>query len=286
MKSLKVFLSCALVVLLASCGSKKVAVAEGDNEPLSPSGFTLSNAVKKVNENRQTEQFLTSRMNLNVTSGHKKISVGGNLRMKRDDVIQLSLVAFGVVEAGRMELTKTHFMLVDRIGHQYVKCRYSDVSFFKSVGIDFYTFQSLFWDELFVLGNNGMTPTDEQFRKTLKGEDVVLTNTDNKRVALTFVANVINGLVKQTQFSQGEDQPAVLDWQYLAWGKLGKHEIPSKMSVRFNTGKAPVEATLNLTSIKADSNWETRTDLNESRYKAVELKDVITRMMNLTNGGE
>ena len=46
------------------------------------------------------EGTVTSKMNLDLNLGGKSLSVGGSCNLKRDEVIQLSLVAMGFMEVG------------------------------------------------------------------------------------------------------------------------------------------------------------------------------------------
>ena len=56
----------------------------------------------KVADNAQHKRFITSKLRFSVEVGPQKLSLTGNLRMKRDDVIRIQLMAFGFVEAGRL----------------------------------------------------------------------------------------------------------------------------------------------------------------------------------------
>ena len=44
-------------------------------------------------------------------------------------------------------MTPDYFMLIDKMGKQYVKAAYRDVSFLRNADVDFYTIQAYFWDE-------------------------------------------------------------------------------------------------------------------------------------------
>ena len=270
------------VVLLASCRTHRHAVKNADS-PL-PSAVdhgaaAMVKIVERVNANRQTEECITARMNLSLDAG---VSVGGTLRMKRNDVIQLSLMALGLMEVGRMELTPDYMMVIDRMGHQFVKVDYDDVPFMKQAGIDFFTFQSLFWDELFLFGDKGREPDEKHYEKTLDEGILKLVNNDSRQMVLTFLADAAKALVTQTSVSAREQggEP-VLDWQYQAHTRLGQKQFPSKMQIRVNIPKRPVSAQISLSNVKNDSGWETRTQVNAKKYKEVTLGDVTDRIRNL-----
>jgi len=282
---MKSVLPLLLCLLMASCHTHKNAMSGGGNAlpgVTDNAKAAMSKIVENVNANRQSEECVTSKMNLNLTAGTKDVSIGGTLRMKRDDVIQLSLVALGIMEVGRMELTPDYMMVIDRMGHQYVKVNYDDVSFMKNAGIDFYTFQSLFWDELFLFGDKGSQPDEKHFEKSIAEGAVKLVNTDSRKMILTFLTDAVKALVMQTSVaSKEQSDEAVLDWQYLAHTRLGQKEFPSQMQISVNLPKKPVKALLNLSNLKTDSHWETRTEVNTKRYKEVKLEEVMDRIMKL-----
>ena len=152
----------------------------------------------------------------------------------------------------------------------------------KEAGIDFYTFQSLFWDELFLFGDKGSRPDEKRFQKSLADGIVKLVNTDSHQMVLTFLADAADALVKQTSVaSRKQADDAVLDWQYQAHTQLGKKDFPSQMQIQVNLPKKPVKALINLSNVKADDDWETRTEVNNKRYKEVTLEEVMERLMKL-----
>ena len=118
--------------------------------------------------------------------------------MKRDDVIQLSLAFLGLMEVGRLEITPDYFLLIDRMNHQYVRVAYSQVPFFQQSGIDFHTFQSLFWGELFLPGDAGKAPQSQSYEQEIAGDTLSLTSEVRRQAALHFVASLSRALLLQT----------------------------------------------------------------------------------------
>jgi len=73
--------------------------------------------------------------------------------MRKDEVIRLQLLVPIIrSEVGRIEFTKDYVLFLDRIHKQYVKAKYNDVAFLKNNGINFYSLQALFWNQLFIPG--------------------------------------------------------------------------------------------------------------------------------------
>ena len=272
-------------LLLVACGTKKQAVTSVSVNPdaSEAAASPLKHIVETVNANRQDETFATAKMNLALSSGDKSISVGGTLRMKRNDVIQLSLVTLGIFEVARIEMTPEYFMGIDKVNKQYVKAAYEDVSFFKNAGIDFYTMQALFWDELFVLGAGKATPTDKQFKKSMDGERAKLTNDDSKLAVLSFFVNMASGTIRQTTVSpHTEGASPYLTWEYTDFGSLGRKSFPTWNILTIGGSSKPIKATLSLSNLKNNSDWETRTETPSRSYTEVTVDKLMSRIMSLT----
>ena len=91
----------ALPLVLVSCKSHKKVV---DSTP-SIAQRQAADFLGQVRENQQTAKFITSKVKFSVEVGPQKLTLTGNLKMRRNDVIRLQLMAFGFVEAGRLEFT-------------------------------------------------------------------------------------------------------------------------------------------------------------------------------------
>jgi len=281
MNHLKYIFIFASVFLLVSCGSKKSTIGSTGGNPILEKHPNLVDVVQAINAKRVSEPSIVAKINLSLSTAKGSTRVGGSLKMKRDDVIQLSLVALGLMEVGKLELTPEYMMVIDRINHLYVKCSYQDIDFLGNTGIDFFTLQSLFWDELFVLDGNGDAPGSSNYKLRSDADGVQLVNSQSRSVALTFLLNAANQLVRETRFSRAEAESPILKWQYAEWTKLGERDFPSSMRISFALPKDKVEAVLKISSVKPDSTWETRTEINKNRYTEVSLQAVFNKIMSL-----
>ena len=147
MKSLRIMkLAAAAVVvtMVASCGSTRKVVNE---TPKAQAAVQQQEFLQQVSDNAQHARFITSKVKFSVEVGSQQLTLTGNLKMKRDDVIRLQLMAFGFVEAGRLEFTKDYVLVMDRINKQYLKVPYQQLDFMRNSGLDFYALQALFWNE-------------------------------------------------------------------------------------------------------------------------------------------
>ena len=77
----------------------------------------------------------------------KGANVGGVLRMKRDDVIQLNLTYILGIQIGTLELTPDNVLIVSKATRQYAVFDYSELSELVGRKISFNDLQSIFWGE-------------------------------------------------------------------------------------------------------------------------------------------
>lgn len=269
MKRLLYSLCCLLaVVLLGSCRSTKKVTADMSSYTDYPA------LMNDMNANRCTDASVTAKISLKVKTGDETESIGGTLRMKRDDVIQLQLVYMGLKEVARIEMTRDTLMVIDRMNHRYMKLLYTQVPYFQRAGINFYTFQSLFWDEIFLPDSKGETVDLSRFQ-TSPTPDGPLFYHNNQHVALRFIGNVAKGVVGQTHISGSTMQMVDLTWKYNEWKKLNGKPFPSKMDVSLLILGTKSEMSIELSKIKSDRSWKTRADEPGKKYQLMNGNDVI-----------
>ena len=129
---LKIAAVALTLIAVTSCHTNRKAVKETPTEvkidTLKKQAF-----LQKVSDNAQHARFITSKVKFSVEVGARQMTLTGNLKMKRDDVIRLQLMAFGFVEAGRLEFTKEYVLIMDRINKLYMKVPYAQMDFLRNV---------------------------------------------------------------------------------------------------------------------------------------------------------
>lgn len=273
------------VLLVSSCKHRSGAVVDKDSSAVTgaQTGGLAGKAVNMINAGRQTEKYITAKASVKLMAGQKDVGVSGTLRMKRDDVIQLSLAFLGLMEVGRMEITPDYFLLVDRVNHQYVRVAYSDVPFFRQSGIDFHTFQSLFWGELFLPGDGGSVPDGKDFEQRISGDTLQLTSAVHARAALRFVASMSRALLLQTSVTSGDSSMSpLMSWDYSSYKSYGGKQFPTSMQMHISSGNVKAQVILNLSSLKNNSDWQTRTEINTKKYSPVSVESIMKRLKGLS----
>ena len=273
----------ALPLTLASCGSKKKLADETTPAAANTTRAVLLEKVKTSTDLRQTK-FITSKVKFSLDAGSQNVSLSGNLKMKRDDVIRLQLMALGLVEAARLEFTKDYVLIMDRINKQYLKAPYADVEFLRDNGLNFYTLQALFWNELFQ--PNRTTLSDDDMLKFDTGTENgdALIKYDDKNFGYSWLASPESGLIKQAKvvFKDQNSGSTGLTWNYGEFSPLkeNKRQFPNDMGIVLKTTRKEVKLNLKLNSLGNDSDWEPYTEVS-SRYREVTVEEILKRVMSL-----
>ena len=277
----------ALPLMFASCGSKKKIVEETTTTTVS-TATTDNQAIllEKVidNNNLQQPKFITSKVKLNIDAGGKDVSLSGNLKMKRDDVIRLQLMAFGLVEAARLEFTKDYVLIMDRINKQYLKAPYKDIDFLRTSGLNFHSLQALFWNELFQPNHTTLSKQDLQnYITRAEKEDAIIRYEDSK-FDYSWQANQSTGIIKKANvvYKDRSNSKTGLKWNYDNFLPLkeSKRQFPNDMDIVLTTSKKEIKLDIKLNSISHDSDWEPYTEVS-SKYREVDVDEILKRVMSM-----
>lgn len=234
-----------------------------------------SSVVARINENRQTASGIRGKMNISLRLGNgNTLSASGSIKMKRDEIIQLSITAFGLVELGRMELTPKYLFIQDRYHKRYLKSAWSDIPSLKSAGVDFNTFQALFWNELFVPGRSGV-PSEDDFLQSASGSRAKLEPKDAPQAAsLLFYTDEDQKLVYQTTLIARKGDLR-FDGNCSQWTQLDGKQFPAALRLAISVTKEYV-AELAFTRLQVDESMgNISTSLSDGKYTQVSLEEVL-----------
>ena len=271
----------ALPLVFTACKSKKVAEPTVMTEEM----INKANFISSVKDNAQSTKFLTSKVKFSVEVGPQKITLTGNLKMKRDDVIRLQLMAFGFVEAGRIEMTKDYVLIMDRINKQYLKAPWMSVDFLRNSGLNFNTIQALFWNELF---RPNQVSAEKETRDSLASYSI-LANGDDMIVGLETGKMDYSWLVSREArlirmanilYKDRFNGNTQLNWDYDKFEKLNKTLYPRKHAIALTTPDKEVKLGMTLNYIGAETEWEPRTEIS-NKYREVTVDEILRRFMAL-----
>ena len=277
----------AVPLMMTSCRSHKKVVTDTP-VAISPEQAELLDRVDSHTQRNMT--FVGSKLKFTVNVDNKEISLSGNLRMKRNDVIRLQLMALGLVEAARLEFTQDYVLIMDRINKQFLKAPYHNVEFLRNSGINFNTLQALFWNELFQPGKADLSKEDRKLftLKSLGDGEAVINFEDGdgekvrSKMFYSWLVNELTGRIKTTNimYRDAANGNTQLNWDYREFKDLGSKLFPSDMNVTLTTPKKEVKLGIRLNSLNNDDDWDLRTRVS-SKYREVEVDQILHRIMSL-----
>lgn len=279
---------------LASCGAKKSLVK--DNGSAATSQVTDKQAagqqlafVQKVSDQKVYAKNIVGSLSFTASMDGKSVNVPGSLHMRRDKVIRLQLfIPYIGTEVGRLEFTPDYVMVVDRLHKRYVKGDYNQLDFLRSNGLNFYSLQALFWNQLLLPGTSRVTEGDlAKFDVNLStAGDNVPVSVKNGNLSFTWQADRNSGrigeaVVKYSSVSQGS---STLTWKYSDFKALGVKTFPATQVFSFDTNatKQARKATVKLSmdELKTSDDWEETTKLSD-KYKKVDASDILGKLLEM-----
>ncbi|MCR4773828.1 MAG: DUF4292 domain-containing protein [Prevotella sp.] len=288
-----IILFATAATLLAGCASsRKLEMRKAVNTATEKQTETTTAAVKtlsyvqKVSDNAVYAQNITGSISLRIKAGDKNISVPGSIHMRRDRVIRLqAFIPLLGSEVGRIEFTPEYVLVIDRLHKQYYKEDYSRLDFLRDNGLNFYSLQQLFWNQLLVPGKSKISNNDlKKFAVDLSSAvSVPLTLTEGN-MTYQWTTNGQSGqiMAAKVTYKSKAHGTSSLNWTYEDFKNVGVKKFPAHQTFSFTTnatGKKQ-DATLEfeIDKISTNSNWEDRTTVSP-KYKKVATESILDKLI-------
>ena len=259
-----------MVALFASCSASKSIKKSHSIE-----GMTETEFVENAIENASGWEALTAKMSLTLDLGRKgETKVSGTLRIKKGEVVQLSIAPLLGIEVARAEISPDGILVIDRMNKRYVEVSFAEVKALIKADLDFHTLQALFLNELFLPGKGDLTARDaSSFKVEPEAEGVWLNVKRAKRFGYHFLTEAPEALLKESYIGLN-GTPYGLRWKYDDFRALGRKQFPVDMELAFEGGRKPVKAALALSRLSTNGDWEARTEVSK-KYEKVELEEIL-----------
>lgn len=279
---------CMLMALLTACASKKhLNQGSGASDQKLGKEMTMekrNNVVRDVIAQSVYARNIVSKLKFSVSMDGRDVSLDGKLLMRRDEVIRLQLAPFGLIEVARIEFTPDEVLFMDRVHKEYVREKYKNVSFLQRNGLDFYSLQALFWNQLFVPGDKKVGEMQIDNFKVYDANPRVLALSRGP-LQISWYAqkgSSAEGRILKTVALYDDSSHSQLTWQYDQFKALGQKQFPTQhqIDVVTNATKKEKHATvlLRLDKMNMDDSWDAETKVSQ-KYKKVELDDLLKQIL-------
>jgi len=294
MRKIQIIAVCMTAFIVSACAAKKSAIANDSTTTT----ITASNTgeakqalrfVQRVSDNALYQKnVVATKMTFNLKAGSKDITLPASLHMRKDDVIRLQVfIPLLGSEIGRLELTKDYVLIIDRIHKQYIKADYNQIDFLREKGLSFYSLQSLFWNQLFLPGEQKVS---ESLLKQYNADISTTANlvpVDFRQGAMSFVwsADKTTALIENADITYVSPKHGTtkLSWNYSDFQSFGSKKYPNHQVIDIETTatkeKKVFQLVFDLSGVTADSNWEPRTTVSD-KYKEVSAEEVMEKLID------
>lgn len=286
----------AATLVFASCGTNKAIVKQSTTvkQTTAPTQSSVQKQklqfVQKVSDQSLYQKNLVSDLSFTLNTGSRNISVPGILHMRRDEVIRIQLLIPLIrSEVGRIEFTKDYVLFIDRMHKQYVKASYNDVAFLKDNGINFYSLQALFWNQLFIPGQQRVGESQlSMFSVDLaavQANNVPVTLLDGK-MAYKWLAESASGLINmaEAKYTSANHGVSTLKWNYGNFQNFGAKKFPVYHEVTIQTQatkqQRTIKAVFELNGLSDNADWESFT-IPSNRYQKVGVDEILEKLTKL-----
>ena len=245
--------------------------------------------VQKVSDNALYQKNIVARATMSIQTGDNRITVPGQIRLRKDQVIRLQFLAplLGI-EVARIELTPDYVLVIDRLHKEYVKADYNKVDFLRDNGLNFYSLQALFWNQLFMPGKERVGEAALEDYSVMDSAQVQCKTVQLTRDKMTFqwLANSQTALIQEAKvaYSSKEHGVSSMKWTYSDFKPLGSKQFPYAQNIAVSTTatqkKREAQLNISVSDVNTSDNWEAQTAVPD-KYKQMDAKDILAKITKL-----
>ena len=269
---------CVLIIsILSSCRSSKNITAGGE-------ALTLKTE-KDFYAAFQAQSFqyrtFSARVQFELTlSSGSETSSRAQLKILRNERLQISIQPLLGIEAFRAELTPDSIKIVDRLNRRFLLASIDEIQGSTEIDFNFYNLQALFTNQLFLPGE--ITIADHQFdrfRWELTGTGYLLRTEDRTGLHYAFAADA-NEKLSATEIRDVLSN-YTLQCNYDNFRPVDRQLFPMDLSVRLHTGvNAQSALSLSFSRIEVDVPMEMDFPI-PANYQRVSLQQILNSIEQL-----
>lgn len=235
---------------------------------------------QKVVSHKVNSQCISANAKVRITGmGGKDLSANGKLQMKRNQMVRISLRMLGF-EVGVMEFTPTDVLVIDRFNKQYVRAAYNEVGFLRQAGLDFYSLQALFWNELFLPGQHQLTVSDlKRFTLEQTQQTTVLVPTGTPRLTYRFITDAHTETLRRLQvLGKKATDKGEFAFNYDQFQQIGGKQFPTQLQLAVSGTGKDVSLGISLSSLKTNADFDTTGTKLSNKYTRRSAAEVLSKL--------
>lgn len=259
-----------LILILTSCSTSKNSLR---NTMIG--GLSGTEYMEKVIEWTPSRQNLTARTRLELNTGSASpISVNANMRIRRGEIIRITVAPFLGIEVARIDITPEKILAIDRMNKRYVELGFGELSSLLNTELDFNILQSLILNEIFIPGREKLSQSDaERFALSSYGNQAKLQVKGTKRIGYSFFTSATDGRLEETVISL-KGLPYSLHCRYADFTVLGNDVFPQYIEMQSEGTDKKYSLSMKLSRIGTDSDWDAKSEIS-SKYRKISIQELL-----------
>jgi len=216
----------------------------------------------------------SARFNLDFSGMQQEFSSKAQLKLIRNDRLQLSIQPLLGIEMFRIEISTDSIKILDKMNKRYVADDYIHLKEAMDIDFNFQNLQALIMNQLFVPGENQVSPQHyRQFRITKGDRSAEIQLKDRNNSYFTFLADGNERLLSTTIENKQHEQ--MLTWDYSQFQTVSGQTFPMKMNVRL-LSEGLTQGSTTLTFSEPDINHPITLDFKiPTGFSKVTLEQII-----------
>ncbi len=216
-------------------------------------------------------KFVSAKTSITFDYNGRAATVKGRLRMRRDEVVHVSVTALGLVEIAVVEFNPKGAYIIDKVNKRYARFDYSS-GVMNLAGVNFNAVQALFWNRLFIPGEKEVWRKTGDFTITDAGVQLLVEPSRQRMLKCQFYTDADCKELQQTDLRL---QQYNVTWRYDRFDAMDAYSFPTTFDVSVSGSSRAISARIGLSDVSTlDTGWYSSTDL--SRYKEVDLSQLMS----------
>lgn len=254
-----------LVLGLSSCRSGKNAV--GTSGELSSKG--RSDLFDDILSKGLDYKTISGKVTLELKSGKNSQKVGAQVKIIKDEVIQLSIRPFLGMEVFRATITPDSVLVVDRMSKKYTAENINNIQ--EKMHFNFYNLQALFTNSIFVPAQKSVSKKDLERFSVAQTKDVYMLGVVNNKTTYNFAVDASDRVVSTLIFDQNKN---TIQWSYSNFIKDNNYIYPSQMQAKIEIKDRRMDIGFDFPSLDFDKNLDIDYSVS-TKYQKVSLSEIL-----------
>ncbi|MCX6269764.1 MAG: DUF4292 domain-containing protein [Bacteroidetes bacterium] len=227
------------VLSFSSCSTARKVM----KQPIREEGVDyIFNLLKK---NELKFDWLSAKFNASFEVNNKKSHISGQIRIKKDSLIWVSLTPILGLEAARILINLDSVFFMNRIDNTFLTSDFTYINAYLNSGFDFDLLQSL------IVGNDLSYYENDKFKVNIdnlkyrlntigrrKLKKYVRNSTENRKVLLQNIwVNPDNGKIEQLNVKELNKENKKLEARYSDFVTIGNQVIPGRITMEIKAEK-------------------------------------------------